>query len=244
MPIRKRYASTRRRPVMRRKPAVRRRTYKRATRAPRRKNNIVGGAIPVDEFIKFKYSDTGLSNTVSGGCVGMVYRMNSIYDPDTATISIGRNASAYALAQYGNMYNNYTVYAMKIKTTFTISNAADATPVQCIIYDCGLTAPTLSGVAIVNLRQYPKTRFGICTTQKPLRMSYYTKICNSIGCTAGRIKDDDGFTAGFGSNPNICPFVALACQAVDGIAVGTSMSIMSEITFYTRVWSPRYQNLS
>lgn len=216
----------------RRKPSYRRRTYgtRRKSYKPKRrygrkylgKRGNVG--FPQSMSIKLKYAQEFDGTGVSGGLLDLVFRANSLHDPEyTGTGS--QYAGHDALA---TIYSKYRVYALKF--VVTIRNKAAVTPTIQILDSASSTALTSS---IADTALYPRCKTWFMNSEgadKSLLHAKYYSTQKGLFMYEGS-KD---YTGTFGANPANEWFIHLLLQDISNTVGDTQINV--KMTAYAKVW--------
>jgi len=131
MPYVKRYRKKKpfkKKTFRRRKAGVKRRNYL----IPKNPQYTPGSVIKRTQRVNLCYNDGGMPmESVSGGAIGFLYRLNSIFDPYYATG--GHQPMGHD--QWANLYQNYRVLGAKITARFYWDHAATVGN----SHNCGIT---------------------------------------------------------------------------------------------------------
>ena len=122
MPFRRSYRPRR---TLRKPFRSRRRVYKRSSRNLRSVKQ--GNAFPDRSLVKMRYADNYEMNSV-GGISSQIWRVNSIFDPD----STGVGHQPYSHDQWAALYNEYNVHGVKVDLRLT--NNSSTVPMDCVFY--------------------------------------------------------------------------------------------------------------
>lgn len=182
-----------------------RRAYRKQTkRAARRKYlNVQGTLIPDRTCVTLKYNeDNRIPLQGAGGVSTLLFRCNSIYDPNQATAPGQQFPLGYK--EYEQFYQKYVVIGSKITVTFKSLNGDEVTNSTIQHATCAVTTIASPAGAITDSTELlcnNRTTYGQIMTQQPMKK--ITKKFNPKRFFGiNKILDNASYGANFGNNPS------------------------------------------
>ncbi len=200
----------------------------RAKRRNRLYSNIQGTLIPDRTCVKLKYArDIKMTLNGTGGMTNLLYRCNSIYDPQQAT-----STDDYPLGykEYERFYKKYMVIGSKITVTWKSLNQDSNTNPQDRGATVGMTTIADTSGLIVDKNEFMcnnRANYKNVCIQKP-----YTSITKKFNPKRffgiNKMLDNQQYGADFGANPKEEAFWQLACwnPSADGTSTTLWVNVM------------------
>lgn len=198
----------------RRQRTNRRRNYKRKSKYLKGGSGVVKAtktlAFPDKFVVKMPWiGANALNNPTLSGSILKQYRLNSVWDPDTA-VGPGQ-ISARGYTQYSTIYNRYRVLGVKVVAE--VNNPNTNIPIKCMMYATNDTTvdygayscqlqPHLTEISIP-----PINGGNSCK-----RMTKYFSLARINGVSDSVYRADDRYQAQVGTNPN--EYIGLNFHAV------------------------------
>lgn len=204
----------------------RRRTYK-----PRKRYLPLGG-LPEKQTVRLKFSEYTAIDPTVGANAPIIYRANSIYDPNYTSVT-GTQPTGYDT--WKELYNHYTVIGAKIK--YRVFNSTS----NAVWVNTRLSAnPTyLSDPVDITNQKYSKTKF--C---KPT--DGYVTVVQTFNNRFLRAKkaalQNEELTPEFGYNPVEQGYFILQVNGVDPAKEIDPLPVQVEIEYICVLSEPKYLN--
>lgn len=222
MPVRRKYA-------YRRKP--RKTTYRR--RYKRRNNRILKTpGPPAAMFAKINFADYRAVNVSFTSTDVRSYSLNSCYDPDFSGVGI----QPLFFDQYMAMYNNFVVYAAKIRVMVSCG-----TPSNNAFHPIFVAVPSPNGTptygdvrTVMQIRGAKYTT--IVPTSGPKTINMYIKLAKFFGIPKEAIRTDDNYYGNASAGPPIQYYLHLYFQNIDGTSVMPCTRDL-KITYYVKFFN-------
>lgn len=185
-------------------------------------------------MVKMKYMDTinsqfSFTNAGGGTPINIVYRANSLWDPNYATSS---EAAMAGFLEFSQMYTAYRVHAVKMTATLIGSiNAGNTVPVAVINYSTtggvtstypSLLASTGNPYAVWDLIPY--------TGGNPTVLDNYVSIKKLVGSTA--VTYDDDYSGPSTGNPGKVVYAIFSCGCPNAPASTFTVNYIVQIEFW------------
>lgn len=187
-----------------------------------------GASIPQQMYVKLKYVE---SMTLSGAPSMQLFRGNDLFDPNYT--STGHQP--YLADQLAPLYQNFTVYASKIKVRAGTDGSLDGRL---------LVRPTHSSATISNFDlscERPETKSCLFTPERRCSITQYADTKRIIGVSdvsdleyAGRNN-----TSGPATPPNQIWYWAISTIGADGSNISCPIEI--ELIYYVKFWKRTIQ---
>jgi len=182
-------------------------------------------------FVKLKYVETF---SLTGAPSIQLFRGNDLFDPNYT----GTGHQPYLSDQLGPLYQNFTVYASKIKISAGTDGVVDGRV---------LVRPTNSSATIANFDlsvERPDTKSCSFTPERRCNINHYSTSKKILGVSdiddleyAGRNN-----TTGPATSPNQIWYWAVSTIGADGSSIVAVLNI--SITYYVKYWKRTLQNIS
>lgn len=190
--------------------------------------SIVGraGFAPVKKVMSFRYATTKISTDTSPATYSRVlFRTNSLYDPDNAT---GGHQPMY-FDQLGALYDRYSVLSSKIVVSF---QATPGATVPCLVWIRPLDVPSTQVADPDTIREQYGVRTKLLTTQWP-----NTKL--SMGWNCKSIMSVSDNTASWSQNPTEQRYWEFGIMSTDGSPLTLGDYQMNIVITYKAMLSAR-----
>lgn len=225
MPYQRKFAS-RRKPYGRRTNMRKKRNYKK--KIPYTKKLSIPTGVPDRVITKFKYQDQ--IYLTSATTVQHVFRINSLYDPD----STGTGHQPRGYDQWAAMYEKYRVNACKVSVS--IVNAVNASQKVFMWADANQFPGALT---FQDCAELPEGRATVIVPSSAASTSNYGfKRYYSMKKLAGVSYQDDIYSAAFGANPSTQIYCSIGAEGVSSPTVGVYLNI--SMVFYCTLYDRRF----
>lgn len=213
-------------------------TYKRRSRRGRGRLTTmrrVRGVLPDKMQVRLTYTQQGQLTSGVVTYTSIIVRGNSIFDPDFT----GVGGQPFGRDEWSGFYDNYRVFASKIRVFFDSEDAGDGL--------IGVVVPSTSstGFSSTNLAmQTPYSRFkhmGVSTGTNAKTVSNYMESSKIFGIKA--INYDTSFAAAFGANPAQEWFWHVGVGSADSVGTPTSNYTL-KIVYYVELYGRKQLALS
>lgn len=198
------------------------------TKGATRLSQYRASTVPDYMCLKMRYADFR-QYTCSANVAERVFRLNSIYDPDS-TLGTGEVAG---YAAWSALYQNYRVVACKYKVSLTGSGSGAQAMLTVVPTEstAGVTttaAATIEAAVVRNAKVVQSGAGGpVVSLSDCLHM---TKV---FGVSEAAIMGDNNYQAAFGSNPAFQYYLHV-CLVDQANAVGV-LDVLVELTYYVRL---------
>lgn len=215
----------------RRTNTVRRRRYKRPTYSRRTRRPRITRAIglPKQIFAKLRYSELNEINIAAGASSTVVYRLNSIFDPNAS----GVGGQPYYSDQYAAMYNRYRVYGCKVDVTMSCSSStANLFHPTAVLLSYADTAPAW-GTQINASNSKRCIRRQMIPGQSIVTMKRYFDLASVAGVSRREYNVAEVFQALTTANPSRNIDCQVNVENNDGTAT-ISLTYTIRLTYYVK----------
>lgn len=176
---------------------------------------------PEKMIVRLKYVDSHTLGDNTASMASFTYRCNSIYDPN---YTAGGHQPFYH-DQFAQIYQNYKVVKMAFNLrALSTQGAANSN----IFYGVdNINSDTTVDIDPNTIRERPGSKFKYLTPQAGSMIKTGWNIKKSS------VKDEDGYTATFGTNPTNTDFIRFYVCSADGTALPTSVAKLTVEILYT-----------